>query len=125
MSATVTAPAFDFVVFYVTDLDASCRFFEQSLGFARLLEGDGPGFRQFVDGKGMGFGLSETRDDAHRPGEVQLYLKSDDLAGLRDAWQARGVAATPIVEMPFGPIFTIATPDGCTLVPLGQVPLTR
>ena len=120
MTTTVTTPALNFVVFYVADLDQSCRFFKETLGFTHLPEGDGPNFRQFDGGaNGLGFGLARAGDQTPPPGAVELYLKADDLAALRESWLAKGIAATPIVQMPFGPIFEVTTPDGRKLTPIG------
>lgn len=115
MTTTTAAPALDFVVFYVADLDASCRFFEGALGFARQPEGDSPVFRQFIDGAGHGFGLAQAGERTPTAGEARLYYKTTDLAALRERWTANGVAASPIVPLPFGKVFEVATPDGYTL----------
>lgn len=120
MMSTVAAPALNFVIFYVADLDQSYRFFKETLGFTHLPESDGPVFRQFDGGAGgLGFGLLQASEQTPPPGAVDLYLKADDLAALRESWVANGVAATPIVSLPFGPIFEIATPDGRKLTPIG------
>jgi catechol 2,3-dioxygenase-like lactoylglutathione lyase family enzyme len=118
MASKVAAPALNYVVFYVANLDDSYRFFGETLGFTHQPEGDAPGFRQF-DGGGMGIGLSQVREGTPPPGAVELYLKADDLPALREAWLANGVEAGPIVQMPFGKIFEIATPDGRRLTALG------
>jgi predicted enzyme related to lactoylglutathione lyase len=120
MAVKTTAPALNYVVFYVADLEASYRFFGETLGFTHQPEGDAPGFRQFDGGAGgMGIGLAEVREGGPPAGAVELYLKADDLPALREAWLANGVEAGPIVQMPFGAIFEIATPDGRKLTALG------
>lgn len=120
MTATIAAPALDFVVFYVADLDQSFHFFKEQLGFAHLPEGDGPNFRQFDGGgRGMSFGLALAGAGTPEAGAVGLYLKAADLPALHAAWTAKGIEASPITRLPFGPVFTIATPDGRTLTPFG------
>ena len=119
MTTTVAAPALNFVIFYVADIDESYRFFKETLGFADVPEAGGPNFRQFDGGAGMGFGLLQADEETPPPGAVDLYLKPDNLEALRASWVANGVAATPIVQMPFGQIFEVTTPDGRKLTPLG------
>lgn len=116
MNDTATTPALDFVIFSVSDIEASFAFFKEVLGFAHQPDGDGPGFRQFSwGGAGGGFGLLQATADTPPAGTVALYLKAGDLAAQRDIWLARGAAVGPIVSLPFGDVFTIATPDGLTL----------
>jgi predicted enzyme related to lactoylglutathione lyase len=119
MTTPVAAPALNFVVFYVADLEQSFRFFKETLGLIDVPEGHGPNFRQFDGGAGMGFGLLKADEQTPPPGAVDLYLKAENLEALRESWVANGVAATPIVQMPFGPIFEITTPDGRKLTPIG------
>lgn len=120
MTATTTAPSLDFVVYYVADLDTASRFFKDTLGFTPVPEGDGPGFRQFADGSGAGFGLAQAGERTPAAGEVRLYYKTADIAALREQWMANGAAAAPIITLPFGKVFEVITPDGHTLTALGQ-----
>ena len=118
MTATITAPGLDFVVYSVADLDTSLRFFRDTLGFTHVPQGDTPGFRQFVDGTGNGFGLAQAGEGRPAAGAVRLYYKTGDIAALREQWTVSGLAASPIVAMPFGKIFEVVTPDGYTLTAL-------
>lgn len=116
MTATIPTPALDFVVFYVANLDTSFAFFKDKLGFAHQPEGDGPGFRQFSwGGPGLGFGLAQETANTPVAGTATLYLKTDDLMAQRERWLAQGVAASPIIQRPFGETFTVTTPDGLIL----------
>lgn len=121
MSATtVAAPALNFVLFYVADIEASHAFFANTLGFNPDPSQDSPTFRQFAAGPGgVMIGLLQASDETPPPGEVDLYLGAADIAALREAWVGRGANATPIVQMPFGKIFEVATPDGRKLTPIG------
>jgi predicted enzyme related to lactoylglutathione lyase len=120
MTSTTAAPALNFVIFYVADIDESARFFKETLGFTHLPGSDGQGFRQFDGGaNGLGFGLLQASAQTPPPGAVDLYLKAENLETLRASWVANGVVATPIVPMPFGPIFEVTTPDGRKLTPIG------
>lgn len=120
MTATTTAPSLDFTVYYVADLDQSSHFFKDTLGFAHVPDGDGPGFRQFADGAGNGFGLSQASERTPAAGEVRLYYKTADIAALRERWTANGITASPIIPLPFGKVFEIVTPDGYTLTALEE-----
>jgi predicted enzyme related to lactoylglutathione lyase len=119
-AANFTAPSLNFVLFYVADLDASAEYFANTLGFTLDAGQSVPNFRQFNAGPGGAtIGLLQAADQTPPPGEVELYLGTPDLAALREAWTARGAAATPIVQMPFGKIFEVKTPDGRKLTPFG------
>ena len=119
-AATVAAPALNYVLFFVADIEASAAFFTNSLGFALDPSQSNPTFRQFDSGSGGAtIGLFQSDDQTPPPGEVELYLGTPDIAALREAWVGRGLAATPIVQMPFGKIFEVQTPDGRTLTPIG------
>jgi predicted enzyme related to lactoylglutathione lyase len=119
-AATIAAPSLNFVLFYVADLDASAEFFANTLGFTLDAGQSGPVFRQFTAGPGGAtIGLLQASDQTPPPGEVDLYLGTPDLAALRETWTGRGIAATPIVQMPFGKIFEVTTPDGRKLTPIG------
>jgi predicted enzyme related to lactoylglutathione lyase len=120
MTTTIAAPSIDFVIYYVADLDASLHFFEGALGFTHLPEGDGPDFRQFVDGGGNGFGLLRASEGTPAAGEVRIYYKTPDIAALRERWTAQGIVASPIIALPFGKIFEFATPDGYTLTAMEE-----
>ncbi len=121
MSATtVAAPAIDYILFYVADIEASHAFFVDTLGFTPDPSQDAPTFRQFAAGPGGAMiGLLQANAQTPPPGEVDLYLGTPDIAALRERWVARGADAGPIVQMPFGKIFEIKTPDGRKLTPLG------
>ena len=113
----------DFIVFYVSDLAASMADFTEKLGFTALPvdENDSPTFRTISNGQdGLGIGLMQVTE-AHqpRPGTVELYFQAPDLAALHETLVGRGVEATPIMQMPFGSIFTVHTPDGAPLTMIG------
>lgn len=120
MTENTVVPGLNFLVFYVSDLDASLIYFSQKLGFSYDPEGDSPVFRQLKGAPGSPeFGL--VLASAHTPpaGMVEVYFKTADLAGLHRAITERGVEATPIMERPFGPIFSTHSPDGQVVTMLG------
>jgi catechol 2,3-dioxygenase-like lactoylglutathione lyase family enzyme len=114
MSST---PTLDFILFYVSDLEESLQFFTQTIGLRHNPAADTPGFRGFTSEEGsIPFGLAlvseEASPEARRPGTIEVYFKTDDLEGMRDALVAKGVKPTEIAHRPFGSIFSIPAPDG-------------
>jgi predicted enzyme related to lactoylglutathione lyase len=119
IATTIAAPSLNYVLFFVADVEASAAFFADTLGFTLDPSQSGPDFRQFAaDPGGATIGLFKASDQTPPPGEVALYLGTPNIAALREAWVERGLAASPIVQMPFGKIFEITTPDGRTLTPI-------
>lgn len=111
--------ALDFVVLYVSDLEASLEYLTTKVGFTRVVAGDGPNFRQLAGAEGSpGLGLLQV--NAHTPaaGNVQLYFKTHDLSGLRDTISSRDVKLEPIRQMPFGSIFDVPMTDNLLLTML-------
>ena len=112
-----TTVAINFVVFYVSDLKASLTYFTDTLGFAHVPEQDAPAFHFLTGGAGgIDFGIAQAGPQTPPAGTAELYVKTNDLKGLRDAVIGRDVEATPIEQRPFGTIFTVHTPDGYPLI---------
>jgi predicted enzyme related to lactoylglutathione lyase len=113
------ATPLDFMVFYVSDLDESLSYFTAKLGFTYDPTQDTPIFRQLSDGgSGVGIGLVQAGEQTGAPGTIALYFKTADIGSLRAAITGKGVEATPIVQRPFGSIFTVSSPDGHLLTML-------
>ena len=107
-----SAPVLDFVVLYVSNLEETCNYFTQTLGLEHLVDQDTPDFRGFAGGeKGLPFGIVQASEHTPRPGSVEIYLKTDNLAGLHTRLAQQGVRTTEIAHMPFGSIFTVDAPD--------------
>jgi catechol 2,3-dioxygenase-like lactoylglutathione lyase family enzyme len=103
----------DFMVLYVSDLEASLTYFCETLGMTHVPEEDGPNFK-FISGGGensMNFGLVQALPD--RPaGAIALYFKTANLAESRVELVSKGVEATSIEQRPFGSVFTVYSLDG-------------
>jgi predicted enzyme related to lactoylglutathione lyase len=109
MSST---PSLDFVVFYVSDLQASAHYFSEKLGFGRDTSQDTPYFVFLKGGdKGPDFGLSQANEKTPPAGSAQVYFKTPDLARLREELSGRGAQVSKIMELPFGAVFNVATAD--------------
>ena len=121
MEVAMDTPALNFVMLFVADLDESLRYFTETLGFQCVPEEDTPIFRYLKSGEGgIDFALRQTTPDTARPGAVELYFQSSDLEQVRADWVYKNVEATPIVERPFGAIFSIGSPDGHLLTVMSQ-----
>lgn len=116
-----STPAIDFIVLYVSDLEASLAYFTQELGFSHDPAQNTPEFRNLVDGqRNIGFGLVQATEATPKPGSVELYFKTDDLEGLRSSYISKGIKPTAIVHQPFGSIFSVQPPDGLLVIMLGE-----
>lgn len=110
-----TQPALDFVVIRVADIEASFRYYTETLGFITDPTQNGPDFRYLKGAPGgIDFGLFQA-DEAHQPGSIELYLGTRDLEGLRQELLNKQVEVSPIMHPPFGDIFTVPSPDGESL----------
>ena len=116
-----STPAIDFIVLYVSDLEASLTYFTQELAFGHDPVQNTPEFRNLVDGqRNIGFGLVQATEATPKPGSVELYFKTDDLEGLRSAYISKDIKPTAIVHQPFGSIFSVQPPDGFLVTMLGE-----
>ncbi len=119
MSTTATIPVLDFIVFYVSNLDESFAYFTEKLGFKHDSEQNGSVFRGLhgSDEK-IGYGLNLASAETPPAGTVELYFKTDDLEGLHTTLTANGAGTTHIMQLPFGSVFNVHTPDRHALVML-------
>ncbi|HZC78398.1 MAG TPA: VOC family protein, partial [Ktedonobacterales bacterium] len=86
----------NFVVLYVSDIEASCRYFTETLGFASE-----PGqsaatfiFLRSQRGGGIDFGLQLASAETPPAGTAEVFLYLDtagDLEELRETLTAKGV----------------------------------
>lgn len=114
-----TMPVLDFVVFYVSDIDESFAYFTEKLGFTPIPEQSGPVFRTLSGNEEkIGFGLNLVSAETPPAGTVELYFKTNDLEELHTTLTAKGAGTTSIVQLPFGSVFNVQTPDKHALVML-------
>jgi catechol 2,3-dioxygenase-like lactoylglutathione lyase family enzyme len=107
----------NFVVLYVSDIEASRRYFTETLGFASEPGQSGATFLflRSQRGGGIGFGLQLASAETPPAGTAEVFLYLDtpgDLEQLRETLTAKGVEASAIRQMPFGTIFSVKSPDG-------------
>jgi catechol 2,3-dioxygenase-like lactoylglutathione lyase family enzyme len=116
-----STPAIDFIVFYVSDIEASLAYFTQKLGFGYDAAQNSPEFRGLSDGQSkVGFGLVLASAETPKAGSVELYFKTNDLEGLRSSYIGKGIEPTAIVHQPFGSIFSVRPPDGLLVTMLQE-----
>ena len=112
-------PAIDFIVIYVSDLEASLKYYTEQLGFDHDPSQNTPVFRSITDGQSkIGFGLVQAMEGTPRAGSVELYFKTDTLEELRSTFASKSMEPTAIEKQPFGSIFTVLSPDGQRLTML-------
>jgi predicted enzyme related to lactoylglutathione lyase len=114
------APKINFIVIYVSDLDAAYNHFTNTLGLESEPDQHGPVFRQLKGNQGVGLGLNLASDETPPAGTVELYFESDDLQALHTTLVGRGAATSEVMRRPFGSIFNVTAPDDLKVVMLGQ-----
>lgn len=114
---STTIPALDFIVFYVSDLNESLVYFTEKLGFKHDLEQNGPVFRGLSGSdEKIGYGLNLASENTPPAGTVELYFKTNALEELHTTLTAKGAGTTSIMQLPFGSVFNVQTPDRHALV---------
>ncbi len=117
-------PTLDFLLFYVSDLEASLAYFTQTLGLEHDPKQDTPAFRGFVqqDGSSIGYGLAlvsaDNSPEARQPGTVEVYFTTHNLDDMHVELTHKGAQPTAIAHRPFGSIFSIPAPDGLLITML-------
>ncbi|GHG12831.1 hypothetical protein GCM10017783_25980 [Deinococcus piscis] len=101
-----------FVTLHTTDYARARAFFVDTLGFEPNEER--PGANAFVSAGGAGLALRENKDVKPPLGQgVTVFFTVPDLQAYHDRLAKAGAEIVePVHEMPFGPTFTVATPDG-------------
>lgn len=111
-----TTPTLNFVLFYVSNLDESLKYFTQTLGLEYDPSQDAPVFRGFAVGAKCGLALAGVplpwTATIPQPGTVEVYFETDNLEGMHASLASKGVQTTEITHQPFGSIFSISAPDG-------------
>ena len=94
-------------IIYSRNADADRAFLKDVLGFPHVDVGHG----------WLIFGLPPSEVAIHPAGEDshELYLMTDDVAGLIDRMTARGLTCDPVSTQPWGLLTSIAMPGGSKL----------
>src|SRR4051812_9898366 len=93
---------FGFPLEYVTDIDASKRFFVEVLGL--YLERDHPTFVQFKDDNGARYAIA-TDAPMERADVPELWWVVEDAHAALTSMSAGAEISMPLREMPFGTCF--------------------
>jgi predicted enzyme related to lactoylglutathione lyase len=106
----MSAPKFDYVVLFVSDLEASTKFYTEVLGFETDPSQSDNAFTALKGGT-IDFGLAVAKEDTLPVGATMIYFRPQDLEGLRTEIANKGAEVSPIMKPPFGTIFTVTAPD--------------
>lgn len=106
------------IMLYVNDQDQAVRFWTEKLGFIKVSENDnGQGLRWIeispVEGAQTSFVLHNKQLIAQMQPELHLgtpsiILYTDDLDGLYQDFQDKGITVGDLVDMPEGRVFNFA-----------------
>jgi len=103
-----------YAILTTSDVPRARRFFTEQLGLSTE-DDQGDVFSQFTTREGTLWAVSQAPPQAG-PGEVELYLRVDDVDAAYRTWQERGVeTVTEPHDEPFGRTFAFRDPDGRTL----------
>jgi catechol 2,3-dioxygenase-like lactoylglutathione lyase family enzyme len=104
-----TKPRFVFALEYVSDVEATKRFYVDVLGLA--VERDSPTFVQFKDQAGHNYAISSD-EPVGGSRELELYWLVDDAeAAFRELSQKADVSLS-LKQLPFGKVFGVKDPTG-------------
>jgi catechol 2,3-dioxygenase-like lactoylglutathione lyase family enzyme len=103
------SPQFGFAVAYVSDIEASKRFYVDVLGLQ--VERDHPAFVQFKDRAGSYFAIASDESMDGR-GNLELYWLVDDAEAVSRDLAQKTEITLPLKQMPFGKVVGVKDPSG-------------
>jgi catechol 2,3-dioxygenase-like lactoylglutathione lyase family enzyme len=122
MTVAVEGP--DFIALQVRDVPAAATFFEERLGLRRA-PASPPGAVVFATAP-IPFAVREPLPGTDLTGDarpglgVALWLRTPDAGALREQLLAAGTEDVgPLLDSPFGPMFSFTGPDGYRLTAHG------
>jgi predicted enzyme related to lactoylglutathione lyase len=98
------APKFGFAIEYVTDIQASTRFYSEVLGLQ--IQRTSPTFVQFEH---FAIAGDESMDGKN---ELELYWLVEDAEAAFAELARTASVSLPLKQLPFGKVFGITDPDG-------------
>ncbi len=104
-----TTARFGFVVEYVSDIDATKRFYVDVLGLQ--VDREHPTFVQFKDQGGANFAIASD-EPLGGTGEPELYWLVDDAEAAFSDLSQKAEVTLPLKQAPFGKVFGIKDPAG-------------
>ena len=105
---TVTPP-FAFALEYVSDIEASKRFYVDVFGLQ--VEREAPVFVQFKDQAGVRYAIASDESMSGDRG-LELYWRVDNAESAFNELSQKAEVCLPLKEMPFGKVFGIKDPAG-------------
>jgi predicted enzyme related to lactoylglutathione lyase len=100
---------FGFALEYVTDIEATKRFYVDVLGLE--IEREAPVFVQFRDRAGAGYAIASDESISGERG-LELYWVVDDAEAALRELSSRADLSVPLKQMPFGKVFGVKDPAG-------------
>jgi predicted enzyme related to lactoylglutathione lyase len=104
-----TTPRFAFPLEYVSDIEATRRFYVEVLGLT--VEREAPVFVQFKDQAGARYAIASDESVGGTRG-LELYWAVDDVAVAYRELAPRVEVSKPLTKLPFGTVFGITDPAG-------------
>jgi predicted enzyme related to lactoylglutathione lyase len=109
--SNTNAARFGFTLEYVTDVQATSKFFVDVLGLK--LDREHPTFAQFSDASGTSYAIaSDERMDPTQAGAPEVWWVVDNARAALDAMSKQATICMPLRDMPFGTCFGIQDPSG-------------
>ena len=108
-SEPANMPRFGFALEYVSDIEATKRFYVDLLGLE--VDREHPTFVQFKDASGSYFAIASDGSMDGR-NTLELYWLVDDAEAAYEALAKRAEVTLPLAEKPFGKVFGIKDPAG-------------
>jgi catechol 2,3-dioxygenase-like lactoylglutathione lyase family enzyme len=102
-------PRFVFALEYVSDIEATKRFYVDVLGLT--IERDSPTFVQFRDSAGASYALA-TDESIGGQRDLELYWLVDDAEAAFRELSPKAEVSVPLKQMPFGKVFGLKDPAG-------------
>ncbi|GAC1318748.1 MAG: hypothetical protein NVSMB2_13680 [Chloroflexota bacterium] len=109
MTHTQTQARFGFALEYVSDIEATKRFFVDVLGLD--VERDHPSFVQFTTRNGASYAIASD-EPMVTGGSPELWWVVDDVGAAFEDIAPRAEITMPVRHMPFGRCFGVRDPAG-------------
>jgi predicted enzyme related to lactoylglutathione lyase len=104
-----TTPRFGFALEYVSDIQATKRFYVEVLGLT--VEREAPVFIQFKDSAGANYAIASDESMTGTNATELYWLVEDAEAAFREL-SPRAPVSMPLKELPFGKVFGLEDPAG-------------
>jgi catechol 2,3-dioxygenase-like lactoylglutathione lyase family enzyme len=108
-SREATRPRFGFALEYVSDIEATKKFYVDVLGME--VERDHPVFVQFRDQSGAGYAIASDEAMSNKA-DLELYWLVDDAEAAFKEVSGKAEIVMPLKQEAFGKVFGVKDPAG-------------